>query len=222
MPGDVALALADRVGPSGAVVGVDKSATALAHAAGRCERQGVTNVTFVCDDLHTAAVSGPFDAVVGRLVLLYTPDPAMVLKRYAAMVRPGGVVVSMEYEIEGSGAAPRHTVVQTGRGVDRRSVRALELDPSLGVRLGDVLQAAGLERPTVLGFQRYLPSSDPVGARMATGIIRTLVPVLERTGLATASEIGIDTLEQRFAASQAENEAIFKPPTLVGAWARVE
>ena len=58
---------------------------------------------------------------------------------------------------------------------------------------------------------------------MATGIIRTLVPVLERTGLATG-EIGIDTLEQRFGrpVPQAENEAIFKPPTLVGAWARVE
>ena len=220
--GDVALALAAMVGPSGAVVGVDQSATALARAAGRCERQGVNNVTFVCDDLHTAAVSGPFDAVVGRLVLLYTPDPAVVLERYASIVRPGGLVVAMEYEMTTAGLLPSTALSEQVVGWIAEAFRCAGLDPLLGARLGDVLHAAGLERPTVLGLQTYVPSGDPIGPRMVTGIIRTLLPVLECTGIATSSEIGIDTLQQRIAAVQAENDAIFKLPALVGAWARAD
>ncbi len=219
--GDVALTVAEMVGASGAVVGVDQSSEALARAAQRCEQRGVANVTFVHDDLHSAAVSGPFDAVVGRLVLLYTPDPAVVLKRYAALVRPGGVVVAMEFEMTAAGLLPSTALSDRAVGWIAEAFRRAGLDPLLGARLGDVLEAAGLEQPTVLGLQTYLPPADPIGPRMVSGIVRTLLPVHERTGIATAREVGIDTLQQRLAAVQAEADAIFKPPALVGAWARV-
>lgn len=51
--------------------------------------------------------------------------------------------------------------------------------------------------------------------------MRTLLPVIEKTGTATLEEIDIDTLEDRFAQDGTDHAAIFKPPTLVGAWARV-
>ena len=56
---------------------------------------------------------------------------------------------------------------------------------------------------------------------MATGDRAHVAPVIERTGIATANEVGIDTLQQRLAAAQSSTDALFKPPTLVGAWARV-
>jgi len=37
----------------------------------------------------------------------------------------------------------------------------------------------------------------------------------------TRSEVGIDTLEERFLRDSVAHNAIFKPPTLVGAWAAV-
>jgi hypothetical protein len=51
--------------------------------------------------------------------------------------------------------------------------------------------------------------------------VRTLLPAIERTGIATAADVDIETLEQRMAADLAAHGAAFKPPTLVGTWARV-
>ncbi len=219
--GDVAMMVADLVGSAGSVVGVDQSAKALTLAADRVERRGIRNVSFLHDDLRTVRLTGEFDAVVGRLVLLYTPEPDQVLRRFAGLVRPGGVVVAMEFEMTTAGTLPPTEL--TGRIAYwvAEAFRRAGLDASLGARLGDVFARAGLGEATVLGLQDYRPPGDRDGARMAAGVVRTLLPVLERTGLATAEEVDIDTLEDRFARESATFGAIFRSPTLVGAWARV-
>ena len=56
---------------------------------------------------------------------------------------------------------------------------------------------------------------------MAASIVRTLLPVIERTGIASPAEVDIESLEQRLVADQANHGAVFKPPTLVGTWAWV-
>src|SRR6202008_5040926 len=38
----------------------------------------------------------PFDAVVGRYVLLFQADPGAMLRRLAKLVRPGGIIVFHE------------------------------------------------------------------------------------------------------------------------------
>lgn len=218
--GDVAMALADRVGPTGAVVGIDQSDDALATAERRARERGQTNVTFVRGDVVTADVDGGFDAVVGRLVLLYTPDPAAVLERCAALLTSGGVVVSMEYEMRAAGLLPSGPLSR--RVVDwvcEAFVRS-GLDPSLGARMAAHFRTAGLE-PESVGLQGYYPPGTPEGPRMGVGIVRTLIPVIERCAVATAAEIEIDTLERRLGEEQVAIDAMFKPPTLVGTWARV-
>lgn len=217
--GDVAFEVARLVGPDGSVVGIDRSTDALAWAARRVEDRGIRNVAFVHDDLHTVRITDRFDAVVGRLVLLYTPDPSAVLRRYAGLVRPGGSIVAMEYEMTAAGSLPptplsRQLVEWITEAFGRSG-----LDPSLGARLCKVMVDAGLPQPTVLGLQAYREPDDPEGARLAAETVRTLLPVLERTGIATAAQVDIETLEARCAQSLVEHDAIFKPPTLVGAWA---
>jgi hypothetical protein len=49
-------------------------------------------VTFAEGDLRELAVDQPFDAAVGRLVLLYLGDPVTAIRRVAGSERPGGVV----------------------------------------------------------------------------------------------------------------------------------
>jgi len=97
--GDVAFVAADLVGPDGHVVGVDRSPEALARARLRAEQRSLAHVRFVEGDIHDPAPGGPFDAIVGRLVLMYVPDPATVLRRQATMLRAGGVVVPIEYDL---------------------------------------------------------------------------------------------------------------------------
>ena len=46
---------------------------------------------------------------------------------------------------------------------------------------------------------------------------RTLLPVMGRTGVVTAEEVGIDTLEDRLRSALLAADAVFLPPALVRA-----
>jgi ubiquinone/menaquinone biosynthesis C-methylase UbiE len=74
--GDLALPAAELVGPTGHVFGVDQNPGVLETATARAEASGLTNISFHAGDLNKNIPGNDFDAVVGRLVLLYVPDPA--------------------------------------------------------------------------------------------------------------------------------------------------
>lgn len=66
--GDVTMLAARLVGPSGAVMGVDRDASIIAKAKTRVAEAGLHNVTFVQSDIGEVESSEPFDAVVGRFI----------------------------------------------------------------------------------------------------------------------------------------------------------
>src|SRR5437868_6496458 len=72
--GDVAMIVADLVGPTGEVIGIDRDKAQVEAAGRRCADAGLGQVRFINADLHEAP-DGPFNAVVGRLVLMYSHDP---------------------------------------------------------------------------------------------------------------------------------------------------
>jgi ubiquinone/menaquinone biosynthesis C-methylase UbiE len=219
--GDVAFEVASLVGPTGSVVGIDQSAKALSVAAHRTEQRGLTNVSFIHEDLNEVRITDEFDAVVGRLILLYMPAPHEVLRRFAGLVRPGGVVAVMEYEMTAAGTLPPTEFSTRIAYWVCEAFRRSGLDASLGARLAQVMRDTGFADAAVVGLQGYREPGDPDGARLAAQTVRTLLPVLEKTGIATPEEVDIDTVEDRFLRDCAAHDAIFKPPTLVGAWARV-
>lgn len=218
--GDVAFLLAGRVGPGGSVLGVDRSEAAVSFAQERARRDGIGNVEFVAGDVRDLHLEGSFDAVVGRLVLLYVADPAAVVRQCLTLLRPGGVLLAMEYEMEAVASLPPHPLVtRIGRWI-AGAFRHAGRDPVLGARLQDVLVLAGVAEPIALGLQAYFRYDDPRGARLGAETVRTLLPVIVDSGLATQQEVDIDTLEQRLAEALASVEGILRIPTLVGAWGR--
>jgi len=73
-PGTTTVALAERVGPAGRVVGVDISAPLL--AVGRRRAAGLANVSFVEADAQTVIPPGaPFDGVFSRFGLMFFENP---------------------------------------------------------------------------------------------------------------------------------------------------
>ena len=89
--GDQTLDLAERVGPSGAVVATDLSPAIVALAHERARRAGFEQVQCrVADgeDLRVEAAS--FDAAVCRLGLMFFPDPLQGLREMHCALRPGG------------------------------------------------------------------------------------------------------------------------------------
>jgi ubiquinone/menaquinone biosynthesis C-methylase UbiE len=97
--GDVALLVAELVGPTGTVVGVDVNPAVLATARGRAAAGGLAHVRFLEGDVRTIALPDDFDAVVGRLVLLYVGDPVEAVRAAAGHVPPGGIVAFQEFEM---------------------------------------------------------------------------------------------------------------------------
>ncbi len=57
---------------------------------------------------------------------------------------------------------------------------------------------------------------------MLAGIIQTALPLIERTGVATAVEVGAGTLQQRLSDELAGAAAVFAHPTLLSAWAMID
>ncbi len=94
--GDVALLLAELVGPEGAIVGVDVYPAVLEAARVHVQAAGLTNVTFMAGDIRNVALDDDFDAIVGRNVLMYVADPAEVLHICTSHLRPDGVVGDLD------------------------------------------------------------------------------------------------------------------------------
>lgn len=89
--GDTLLALAERVGPSGAVVGVDVSAPMLARARERVASSGLGHATLHLADAQTAELgSGVFDAVFSRFGVMFFEDPISAFANLWEALRPGG------------------------------------------------------------------------------------------------------------------------------------
>lgn len=80
-----------------------------------------------------------------------------------------------------------------------------------------MLERAGLRPLGMIGVQPHFPPDDPDGAALLAGIITTALPLIERANVATAAQIGADTLRQRIAEELASAHAVFAHPTLIRA-----
>jgi ubiquinone/menaquinone biosynthesis C-methylase UbiE len=104
-PGFVSLALADRVGPTGLVYALDRSADALTHLARLQRQRGVSQIQRIVAD---AAAFRPADlrpdAALITMVLHHADDPIAALHNVALCVPPGAPVVIGEFHPEGPGA----------------------------------------------------------------------------------------------------------------------
>ncbi len=96
--GDVALLLAELIGPTGSIVEVDVYPAVLETARARLQAAGFEHATFLAGDIREVVLEHDFDAVVGRNILMYVANPAEVLHRCTRHLRPGGVVAFQEVE----------------------------------------------------------------------------------------------------------------------------
>ena len=92
--GDVSVALAEIVGHEGRVYAVDSDPTTRDEVASAAAAHSqVLAITQAGEDLR---LPEPVDLAFCRFLLLHVVDPAVVLRRMAAAVRPGGWVVAQE------------------------------------------------------------------------------------------------------------------------------
>jgi 2-polyprenyl-3-methyl-5-hydroxy-6-metoxy-1,4-benzoquinol methylase len=219
--GDVALLAAALVGPTGSVVGVDQDPEVLEIASARAEASGLTNVSFHAGDLRESVPDGNFDAVVGRLVLLYVPDPAKTLRGLVEHLVPGGIVAFGEFNFtaESIVAFPPMPLWANLWAWMQAVVRGAGLDPATGYNLRKTFLGAGLPEPE-MNVCSPVGGPDWAGYDYAAESLRSMLPLILRLGIATDEEVGIDTFAERLRAETQAADGVVKTPDLVGAWAR--
>jgi hypothetical protein len=95
------------------------------------------------------------------------------------------------------------------------------VDVRPGLRLHGQFVAAGLPEPEMVSLGRIEAAPAPGSCAMLTGVLRTLLPLIEQTGVATASEIELETLEQRLQTEIIAHQSVVVTPPLIIAWTRV-
>ena len=120
--GDVTFLVSEMVGSGGQVVGADRAPAALAAAERRAAAHPIQNVSFREGDPAALSFERPFDAVIGRYVLMFQADPVAMLRGVARHLRPGGTIVFHEPDWEAADPARRRR--PTTNAVDGSSRRS--------------------------------------------------------------------------------------------------
>jgi len=222
-PGASAFHAAELVGPSGQVIGTDLSPTAVAAASEAAAARGFEHVSFRQGDPTEMNFERPFDAIVGRYVLLFQEDAGHMLRRLARHLRPDGIIAFHEPDwsfLRSEPAAP--TYDRCCRWIVETFERA-NTSTMMNAKLRRAFIGAGLGSPTM---QMRTVIGDAASAaewlRAVAEIAIVLAPTMEHQGIATLAEIDGETLADRIIRDVAENHSTIVGRAEVGAWLRVE
>jgi SAM-dependent methyltransferase len=218
--GDVSFLAAELVGPKGSVVGIDRNPDVLDVARRRAHENGFTQVTFEQQAVDSVKRATPFDAVVGRFVLMYQADPVAALAHAFSLLRTGGILVVQEPDF-GVGIAtwPEVALWRLVTYWIAETFRRAGVHHDIGGKLYHLFRQAGLPGPLLLehvsvgGGPALRPFCENI-----TEIVKSLLPAIEQFDVATAAEVQVNTLAMRLErdACAAESQVTYMP--LVAAW----
>jgi len=138
--------LSERVGPSGHVVGVERSEDAVDLARTLIKERGLTNVEVVCRDARSTELPrAAFDLTTARLVLVNIPDPEQVVAEAVALVRPGGWIAFHEADWIAHVCDPPSEAWNDLVDLFVAYSGQNGIDPFIGRKLPRLLREAGLE-----------------------------------------------------------------------------
>ena len=206
--GDVSMLLADAVGDSGLVVAIDREARAVETTRSRAEVAGYRNIEAVVATDDHIPVARPFDAALGRLVLLFQHDPVTMIRRAASAVRHGGVVAFHEVVVyeKRLHSLPSVALNEQAVAVMNSALVATVPSPDVAGRLVACFTEAGLPSPHLICECVIGDSSSPLPRWLAL-TYRSLLPQIARLGLEPASLGDPETLAERLEAGVAAARA---------------
>ncbi|TPM92573.1 methyltransferase domain-containing protein [Mesorhizobium sp. B2-1-3A] len=220
--GDVAFLAADLVGPAGEVVGTDRSPTAVVAATARAKEHLLSNVGFVEGDPAKLTFDVPFDAIVGRYVLMFSPDPVEMLRGMTRHLRPGGVIVFHEVDWTGAGSFPPAPTYDRCFRYIVETFHKVGTNPYMGLRLHAAFIEAGLPAPTMAVSALAGGGSDGLsGIDLISDLAVTMAPVMEQTGVINALDLQPESLQERIREEATTNGSVVVGRYEVGAWARL-
>jgi ubiquinone/menaquinone biosynthesis C-methylase UbiE len=219
-PGETMRLMAQRVGPSGRVTGIDVDSALGTQAEAMLHDAGHRQCRFTALDLTAKGPipDGPFDLVYARLLIIHLPDQVGGLRRLWDAVAPGGHLLIQDYDMRSLAILPALNSIDELIRVVVAGLSAAGCDVHTGMRLPELFAQAGIGEPDGTDVSgRLEPLAE--AQRVMTAAYRSILP--------TAIAHGITT-EQHAAAtlSQIARDANRFPdrptlwPLLIGAWKR--
>lgn len=164
-PGAISVELARRVGPGGHVLAVEKDESAIAAAREVVRQSGVNNIDLRSGEAAATGIApGSVDVVMMRHVLAHNGGREQtIVDHLATLVRPGGTVYLVDSDVTGI------RVLDSDPDLDDLNVKYTSFhrkrgnDPSMGLRLGKLLAAAGLDVVSFDGL--FTLTTAPPGMR---------------------------------------------------------
>jgi ubiquinone/menaquinone biosynthesis C-methylase UbiE len=210
--------VARLVGPLGEVVAIERDPKSIGKARARVTEAGFHNVSFNESDVGEIPDGKPFDAAVGRFILMYLPDPVATLRSISRLVRPGGVIAFQEpYWVPVLAHLARLPLWSATASLIDETMRA-SANHEMGTDLYRTFIEAGLPEPSMrmeLSFGK-----EPYLAQWYYDTLCSLRPQIEQMHLPIESLGSLDTLVQRLQAEVTESKTVACWFASVGAWCR--
>jgi ubiquinone/menaquinone biosynthesis C-methylase UbiE len=214
--GDVSLIAARIVGLHGSVTGLDPDSAALDTARARASEEGLSQVNFEQTAFEAYTTDRPYDAVVGRHILIHSPDPLGWIRKAKSLLRSAGIAAFQEYDLS---CFPRiepelplfhrlseYLVELFGRAVAYSNTGArlyhwMQLAEFCNTRSNaECLMSGGMESPYYEWFAET---------------IRSVAPRLESLGIASVAESDLQTLAVRLRDEAISRNGCLTTPLIV-------
>ena len=218
--GDVSFLAADLVGQGGYVVGVDRSEAAVQRATVRAIRRNHPNVSFVVGDPSAMSFDQPFDAIVGRFVLMYQDDPVWSLRQITKHLRADGLVVFQELDTSACRSCPAVPAFDEAARWLGDALRGSGARPELGLEMHSLFLDSGLPAPDMRFDAVVSGAPESPVFRLLAEAVRSLVPTLQKLNIASPAHIQIDSLADRIREQVVARRAVAVSYGLVAAWGR--
>lgn len=145
-PGGVLHLLGKRVGPTGSILGLDRSPHFVDLARQFAVDLGLTQVEVREGDAYdTGLPRASFDGAHMRLVLVNVPKPELIVREMVSLVRPGGWVASFKADLEAGVLDPPSAEYDRLRSAYVENARSQGIDLFIGRRTHRLFREAGLK-----------------------------------------------------------------------------
>lgn len=188
-PGYGTLELAQLVGTTGSVVGVDVSRRFLRVLEATVSALQLPHISWHENDAQALSLAdSSVDGAFARWVLSFTADPAAVMREVARVLRPGAPLAVLDYANYAAFAmAPGSEAVDRVIAATGQSIANHGGDFNLGRRVPELMAQSGLEVVSVQPVSRIARPDSALWQWPAT-FFANFLPVLEESALITTAD----------------------------------
>ena len=214
--GEVSQLVAEMVGTEGEVVGIDASEQMIEMAQ---QNNAGSNITYLQQDIYDLPENlGQFDAIVGRRVLMYLPDPQRALQLLIQHLKPNGIIAFQESDAingrVGGDRLPHHQ-----EAIQRvwQTVQAEGGDIHIGQKLYDLFLRIGIEAPHI-DAEAVMQTAEDNDLQWLTEIMIERM----RAHHIVDANFTLDQFKQEMTEEAEENKAAFIRDMNFGVWGELK